>query len=305
MNTLSSKILIRILFLTLCIPISQQAQELNCRVQVVSQSIQGTNKRVFDALQKAGFEFMNNTKWTNHVYNNEERIECNILINLTQRISNDEFSGTIQIQSSRPVFNASYKSPLLNYKDNDFKITFAEQDIIEFSENSYISELSSILAFYAYIIIGLDYDSFSLEGGTEFFQKAEAIVNNAQNSRESGWKAFESSKNRYWLVQSLLDNTYLPLRHCMYEYHRLGLDKMNRKVDEGRSKIAESLKQLKVVHREKPNSFLMQLFFDAKADEIVNIFSESLSDEASRVFSVLKEVNNANTSKYTRIVAKN
>lgn len=305
MRTLSGKILIKIIILAFFIPVSHFAQELNCRVQVVSQSIPGTNKRVFEALQKAGFEFMNNTKWTNHVYSNEERIECNILINLTDRISNDEFSGTIQIQSSRPVFNASYKSPLLNYKDNDFKITFKEQDIIEFSENSYTSDLSSILAFYAYIIIGLDYDTFSLEGGTEFYQKAEAIVNNAQNTGGAGWRAFESSKNRYWLVQLLLDNTYLPLRHCMYEYHRLGLDKMSNKVDEGRSEIAESLKQLKVVHREKPNSFLMQVFFDAKADEIVNIFSESLRDEASRVYSTLKEINIANISKYSKIVASN
>ncbi len=280
-----------------------KTQELNCRVQVVSQSIQGTNKRVFDALQLAIFEFVNNTKWTGHVYRNEERIECNILINLTKRISNDEFSGTMQIQSSRPVFDASYKTPLLNYKDNDLKIAFSEQDIIEFSENSFTSNLASILAYYTYIIIGLDYDTFSLEGGTKFFQKAEAIVNNAQNANESGWKAFESTKNRYWLVQALLDNTYLPLRHCMYEYHRLGLDKMSNKVDEGRSKIAESIKQLKSVHREKPNSFLMQVFFDAKADEIVSIFSESNRDEANRVYSTLKEVNNANTSKYASIIS--
>ncbi|NOZ47664.1 MAG: DUF4835 family protein [Chlorobi bacterium] len=277
-------------------------QELNCRVQIVSQSIQGTNKRVFDALQTAAFEFMNNRKWTNNVFSNEERIECNILINLTNK-SNDEYSGTMQIQSSRPVFNTSYKSPLLNYKDNNFKITFNEQDIIVFNENSFTSNLASILAYYAYIIIGLDYDSFSLEGGTEMFQKAEAIVNNAQNSNAKGWKAFESTKNRYWLVQALLDNTYLPLRHCIYEYHRLGLDVMSSKVEEGRTKIAESFKQLREVHREKPNSFLMQVFFDAKADEIVNIFSESMTDEASRVYSILKEVNNANTSKYRSIIS--
>jgi hypothetical protein len=292
-----------VIFLSIFLHGRVSAQELNCRVQVMSQSIQGTNKLVFDALQTAIFEFMNNKKWTNSVFSNDERIECNILVNLTERISNDEFSGTIQIQSSRPVFNTSYKSPVLNIKDNYFNITFNEQQVLEFSENTFTSNLTSVLAFYAYIIIGFDYDTYGLESGTEFFQKAEAIVNNAQNANEKGWKAFENTKNRYWLSQALLENTFLPLRHCNYEYHRLGLDLMSAKVEEGRSVIAESFKQLRSIHREKPNSFLLQIFFDAKADEIVNIFSESLTDEANRVYSVLKEINNANSSKYKSIIS--
>ncbi|MCK4662996.1 MAG: DUF4835 family protein [Bacteroidales bacterium] len=278
------------------------AQELKCRVQIISTQIQGTNKEVFKAMQTAIYEFMNNTIWTNHVYSNDERIECNILFNLSKQISADEFKGTIQIQSSRPVFNSSYNSVLFNHLDNDFQFKFIEQEVLEFNENAHSSNLTSVLAFYTYIILGLDYDSFSLEGGTQYFQKAENIVNNAQSARESGWKAYESRKNRYWLIENIINNIYSPIHEFSYNYHRLGLDIMSDKANEGRAIIAESLKLLQQIHRKKPGSFILQILFNAKVDEIVKIFSESYPDEKRRVYNILKEIDPANITKYEAII---
>ena len=286
--------------------VSLKAQELNCNVQVVSQQIQGTNKQVFQTLQSAIFEFMNNRVWTNHVYEPNERIECNILINLTEQPSADDFRGTIQIQSRRPVFNSSYNTVMFNYLDNNMQFSYIEFESLEFSENSHLSNLTSILAYYAYIIIGLDYDSFSFEGGTEFFQKAEAIVNNAQNAPEKGWKAFDakSNKNRYWLIKNILDKNYAPLREFNYRYHRLGLDLMDSKLAEGRANIVENLKLLQKVFRQKPDPFMhyLQVVFDAKSDEFVNIFLESPTEEKNRVVTLLKEINPSNSVKYDRII---
>lgn len=281
---------------------SLSAQELNCRIQVVSSQIQGTNKQIFNSMQKAIYEFMNNTKWTNHVYGENERIECNILINLTQQISADEFSGTMQIQASRPVFNSNYNSALFNFLDNGIQFKYAEQEVLEYNTTTHTSNLSALLSFYANIILGLDYDSFSNEGGTEFFTNAEAIVSNAQNAPERGWKAYEDRKNRYWLIENILNDTYSPVREFYYNYHRLGLDLMSEKTTDGRAVIAESLKLLQQVHRKKPSSFIMQVLFDAKADEIVNIFSEAFPEEKRRVYNILKEVNPANTSKYDKLL---
>ena len=279
------------------------SQELNCRVQVVSKQVQGTDKHIFDALQKVIYEFMNNHKWTNNIYSNNERIECNIYINIKDHpISSDVFKGTMQIQSSRPIFNTTYNSVLFNFIDNNIEFRYTETQELAFNETSYTSNLTSLLAYYSYIIIGLDYDSFSLDGGTPYYEKAEKVVNNAQNSPYKGWKAFEDRKNRYWLVENLLNDTYSPIRKCIYQYHRLGLDIMSDKVNDGRATIAESLQLLRKVYQKKPGSFLMQLFFDAKRDEVVNIFSESFPDEKTRVYNVLKEIDPANDSKYQKII---
>ncbi len=276
-------------------------QELNCRVQVTHQQIQGTYVKVFETMQQAIFEFMNNTKWTDHVIAMDERIECNILINLTKQISTDEYKATIQVQSNRPIYGTTYNSVLLNHLDADFQFRYVEFQPLIFSLNTHNSNLTSVLAFYAYLILGLDYDSFSLEGGTEFFQKAETIVTNAQSAREKGWKAFESNKNRYWIIENLLEPKYAGIRECIYQHHRLGLDVMADNPEDGRAVIAESLKLLQKVHRAKPGSFLMQLYFNAKADEYVNIFSESFNEERIRVYNILKEIDPANMTKYQKI----
>ena len=282
------------------------AQELRCNVQVRSDQIQGTNKQVFQTLQKAIFEFMNNTAWTNHVYSNEERIDCNIQITVKEH-SGDEFKGSIQIQSRRPTFNTSYNTSIINYKDENFKFNYVEFEPLEFSINEHRANLTSVLAYYAYIIIGLDYDTFSMQGGTEYFQKAEKIVSNASNAAEKGWKAFENRKNRYWLVENILNDRYSGLREFMYRYHRLGLDVMESKPQKGREEIASSLTLLQKIYREKPDPylFLYNLILNVKSDELVNVFSESFMSEADRVYKILVEIDPTHSDKYRKIKEKN
>ncbi|PIX35453.1 MAG: DUF4835 domain-containing protein [Bacteroidetes bacterium CG_4_10_14_3_um_filter_31_20] len=280
------------------------AQELNCRVQVVSQQIQGSNKHIFESMQKDIYEFLNNRKWTDNVFSNDERIECNLLINLTEQISADEYKGTIQVQSNRPVFSTNFNSVIFNFKDNDVQFRYVEFQSMEFSENTNMANLTSLLAYYVYIIIGLDYDSFSLNGGSAYFQKAEKIVTNAQSAQEKGWKSFESQRNRYWLIENILNPKYSPIREFFYLYHRNGLDIMAEKPSDGRTQIAESLKLLQKVYREKPSPFMtfLQVIFDAKSDEFVNVFSESYPDEKTRVNNLLKEIDPANSTKYQKIM---
>lgn len=296
----------RIIFIVLIVsPGFILAQELRCNIQVNTQKIQGTNRTVFQTLQTSIYEFMNNTAWTNHVYGFDERIECNIMLNITEQLGSDEYKGTIQVQARRPVFNSSYNTTMLNFLDNNLHFRYREFDKIEFTETSHLNNLSSTLAFYAYIILGLDYDSYSNLGGNEYFLKAEKIVTNAQNAPERGWKAYEGNrKNRYWMVENLLNSKYRPLREVYYRYHRQGLDRMSEKPTEGRAEIAESLALLQKVYREKPDPYLfgLQLFFDAKNDELVNVFSESFPTERARVVNILIEVDNPNASKYKTIL---
>lgn len=280
---------------------SLQAQELNCQVSVSSQQVQGSNRQVYETMQKALYEFVNNTKWTEHVFREEERIECSLRINIQDKISDDEFRGTIQIQARRPVFNSSYQTTLFNHMDNDIHFTYVEYEPLNFNEQAHTSNLVALIAYYVNVILGLDYDTFSPEGGTLFFQKAEAIVSNAQNAPETGWKAFEGTSNRYWLVENLLNEKYSNMRSCLYRYHRLGLDRMSEVVDEGRAEIAESIIELRADFRENPTAMIWQVFFTAKADEISQIFTQAFPDERSRIVQVLKEISPANGTKWDQI----
>ncbi len=252
-------------------------------------------------MQSDLYEFMNNRKWTDNVFGYDEKIRCNILIRLDEQLSADEFRGSIQVQLKRPVFNSSYETTLLNIKDNDFHCRYVEFQPLEFNETSNRDNLTNILAFYAYVILGYDYDSFSLEGGTPYFEKAEAIVNNSQNAREKGWKAFESERNRYWLIENILNQSYSDFRKCMYNYHRFGLDLMADRVEEGRANIANSLRDIQKVFRRRPSLYILQMFFDSKSDELVNVFSKSYPDERARVLAILNEVDPSNGSKYEKI----
>lgn len=276
-------------------------QELNCSIQVVAPTVEGTDKRIYETLQEALYEFMNSKRWTNYAFKLEERIECNILINIKEKASSDLFKGSIQVQSRRPIFNTSYNSPLLNLKDDDLEFTYVEYQPLNYTENAFESNITSILAYYAYIIIGYDFDAFSPLGGTEFYSKAQTVVNNAQNEAFPGWKSFEDTKNRYWLVENLLNNVYAPIRQSIYKYHLNGLDIMSESTESARTEVVGALELLKKAHREKPGSYLMQIFFDAKAAEIVNIFSESPSMELSRVKNILNEIDPANADKYNNI----
>jgi len=283
------------------------SQELNCNVQVSAQKVQGSNRQVFENMQRDIYEFMNNTVWTNHVFSYSERIDCNILINITNQLSADEFNGTIQIQLRRPVYNTTYNSTILNFIDNNFRFRYVEFQPLEFDPTIHRSNLVSVLAYYAYIILGFDYDSFSSEGGTEFFQMAEKIVLNAQNAPETGWKPYDGSRNRnrYWLVKNLLDKEYEEVRQFIYQYNINGLDKLESKAAEARVAIVESLRLVQEVYRKKPDPFmyLIQIVMEARTDELINIFSEAFPEEKSRVVQILTEIDPANKSKYEEITA--
>ncbi len=277
------------------------SQELRCNVTVSASKIQGANQNLFRTMQADLYEFMNNRKWTDNVFTYDEKIRCNILIRLDEQLSADEFTGSIQVQLTRPVFNSSYESTVLNIKDNDFRCRYVEFQPLEFNETSNRNNLTNIMAFYAYVIIGFDYDTFSPEGGTPYFEKAQAIVNNSQNAVEKGWKAFESERNRYWLIENVLNKSYSSFRQCMYKYHRQGLDLMADKTEEGRANIANSLRDIQTIFRRRPSVYILQMFFDAKSDELVNVFSKSFPDERNRVLAILNEVDPSNGSKYKKI----
>lgn len=304
-----SRKLVLLLSLSILLGGWARAQELRCNIQIVTQQIQGTNKQVFQTLQTAIYEFMNNTNWTNHVFAFDERIECNFMFNITEQLSADEFKGTLQIQSRRPIFNTNYNTVMLNSMDNYIHFRYVEFEPLQFDPTQNISNLTSILAFWAYFILGMDYDSFSYLGGTPFFTQAENIVANAQNAREAGWKPFESldHKNRYWLITDILNDSYKPIREFNYKFHRLGLDLMDEKVTEGRAVIAEGLEDLQKIFRDKPDPFmhLLQITMDAKSDEMVNIFSESFTEEKQRAIRILQEIDPANKAKYEKLTASN
>ena len=284
-------------------------QELNCNVQIAAQKIQGSNRQVFESMQRDIYEFMNSTVWTNNVFSYAERIDCNMLITINEQLSADEFRGTIQIQLRRPVFNTTYNSTLLNFVDNNFQFRYVEFQPLEFDPNSYRSSLVSVLAYYTYIVLGFDYDSFSPEGGTVFFQVAEKIVTNAQNAPEPGWKPYDGSRNRnrYWLVKNVLDKEYEGVRKFIYEYYINGLDRMESRISEARNSIVESLRLVQDVYRQKPDPFMyvVQIVMESKADELVNIFSEAFPEEKSRVVQILVEIDPANKTKYEKIIAAN
>ncbi len=283
---------------------SLSAQELRCNVSINSSKIQGTNKSIFTTLQKDLYEFMNATAWTNRVYATDERIECSMFITITEQVGASDFKGTLQVQSSRPVYGSSYTSTLLNYMDSEVQFQYIEYDKIEFNENAYTSALSSLMAFYAYIIIGMDDDSFSLRGGTDCFKRAEKIVLNAQTSIERGWRPYDGSRqNRYWMIENILNPKYGPERVANYKYHRLGLDRMSDKINDAREEVLNALLDIQRVYREKPDMYMfyLKLFFDAKADEIVNIFSEAPIQDRTRVYQILMEVDKNNERKYARL----
>jgi hypothetical protein len=285
--------------------ISATAQEFRCSVQITSPQVQGTNRQVFQTLQGAVNEFINSRAWTNYKFSNSERIECSMLMNIQELVGSDQFRGTLQIQVRRPVFNSSYNTVLFNYVDNDLDFKYVEFQPLEFSETSHLSNLTSMLAYYLNIILGLDFDSYGLRSGAEFFQKAEKIVNNAQNATERGWRSGESTsrKNRYWLINNILDEDYAPVREFIYKYHRLGLDMLYDKLVEGRENAAGSLVLLQDVFKNRPDPFMhfLQVILDAKSDEFVSLFQEATEDEKRRVLLILNLIDPTHTEKYRKI----
>jgi len=294
-----------LLLTTMMFAVSLHSQELRCNIRLTTPKIQRTNRQIFETLQSAINEFINGRVWSNYKFTNNERIECSMLFTIND-YNGDQFTGTLQIQVRRPVFNSSYNTVLFNYIDNDIDFTYQEYQPLEFSETSHINSLTSILAFYANIILGLDFDSYGLESGNEFFQRAEKIVNNAQNANERGWRAGESTsrRNRYWLINNILNEDYAPVREFIYRYHRLGLDMMYDKMIDARTSIAESLTLLQNVHKNRPDPFMhfFQVILDAKSDEFVSVFQEAMDDEKKRISTLLSQIDPTHGDKYRNIM---
>ena len=262
------------------------AQELDCRITVNTDNIEGTNKDIYTELGNRLTEFMNSRRWTDAIFQNEERINCSFIITITSA-AGDNYSGNLQVQSNRPVFNSSYTTPIFNFKDENFKFTYAQADRLEFNENTYESNLMSVMAFYVNVILGLNFDSFSRCGGTKYFEKAEAIAALAQSSDDLGWKAFQSDKNRYAIISEYRDERLRKLRDVSYEYHRLGLDEMFQMTEKGRTKIFENLPYLQELNREKPFSIALQLFAESKMNEIMDMFQDATADERKKVYDIM------------------
>ena len=301
-------------FATLCIsaicftlaysPSPALSQELNCSLQVNSQKIQGTNRSVFEEMQRTLYEFVNNTAWTTHTFATDERIECSMILTLTEQLGSDEYKGQLTVQSRRPVYGTTYNTPILNFLDENLQFKYIEGQKLEFNESSHISNLTSILAFYAYMILGYDYDTFSPLGGSPFFAKAEQIVQNAQNAPEKGWRAYEGKrKNRYWLVDNMVNDKYRGLRRASYSYHRRGLDVMGEKMADGRAQVLEAVLALQELYRQRPDPEMlaMTLFLEVKRDELINIFTGAQTSEKSKAVNALSEIDATNSSRYQQI----
>lgn len=277
------------------------AQELKCNVTLNSDMIQGTNKSVFSTLQKSISEFVNNRKWSEQTYTTTERIDCSMNI-IVKKVEGDQFAAEIQIQSRRPVFNSSYNTTLLNFKDNDFTFEYKEFDQLEMNETTITSNLTAVLAYYSYLIIGYDMDSYSRLGGSPFFEAAERIVSSAQSADLPGWKAFESSKNRYALINNITDEAFKKFRNFFYEYHRIGLDEMAINMTNARQRIFTGLPLVREANRARPSAIIISSFMDAKNDELISIFSKATENEKKEAVQILSDINPTAIDRYEKIL---
>jgi hypothetical protein len=278
------------------------AQELNCSVSVNASQIQTSDAGIFKDLQNSIEQFMNTRKWTNDTYKNHEKIICNILVTITKMPAIGSFSASVRVQSARPVFNSNYTSLLFNFADREWEFEYVEAMPLEYNDNTFTSNLTSMLAFYAYLIIGLDYDSFSELGGTPYFQRALSVVNNAQQSGLPGWQAIGSNRNRYWIIENLNNPQMIDLRKAIYNYHRHGLDIFESNPDQGRQVILNGLKDIKKVRDINPNSILVVTFFDAKGKELADIFSDGNIQVRRQAYDIITAIDPSNRSNYEKII---
>jgi hypothetical protein len=284
--------------LFLCLSGAVAAQDLNARVQVVSPKIQSTNKRVFQTLETAMKDFLNGRKWSADAILPQERIDCNFVLNITSWDGSSAFAGELQVQSSRPVYNSSYTSTLLQINDKDIAFTYTEGQTIDYTDQNFQGNLSSIMAFYAYIIIGMDYDTFSRFGGTPYFTAAQNVVTNAQSSSYSGWKAFDGTTNRYWLSENLNNKLYQSLRSFMYDYHRNGLDIMADNSGKAIKAISLILPALSQIDRQRVGAMFPLVFFTAKSDEMIFIFTKADPQDKMQAMNILSQIDPSNGLKY-------
>ena len=276
-----------------------QAQQLNCTVTVDSQTLSVTNQQVFKTLQTSISEYINKTDWTGQAVKQNEKINCSLYITVSSNNS-DQFTATIQVQSSRPIFNSSYSSPVLNYNDKDFNFRYTEFENLIFSPTTFDSNLVSVIAFYSYMILGMDADTFVSESGNSYFETAQNISNVAQQGGSKGWSQSDGNQNRYFLINDILSPAFKQVRQTMFEYHA-GLDLMNQDLKASKEKIKESLIDLGKLNITRPNAFLTRVFFDAKSDEIVSIFSGGPSITISDLADILNKISPLNSSKWVAI----
>lgn len=265
------------------------AQELNCKVEINTDQIEGTYKQVFTTLEQAMNDYMNTTVFTNNQFSANEKIECRLFFT-AKEYKDDKISGDLQIQSIRPVYNSSYTTTLINFKDTKIDFTYMENEPLVFTTERMESQLTAILNFYAYLILAIDYDSFAPGGGEPYFERLKTIVQQAQSSGESGWKAFEDTKNRSAVLSAYTDQATKSLRDLTYNYHRRGLDEMALSPDKGRAKITESLSVINEIYSVSPMSVGLSMFKDAKLDELVNIYSKASQEERTKVYNLLQEI---------------
>ncbi len=277
-----------------------QAQELNCNVTINYDRVTNANPQIFATLQRSVTEFINKTRWSNQTFKESERVECSMLINISA-YSSDQFSASIQVQSSRPVFNTNFTSPVFNYNDKDFNFRYVEFEQLYFNPNTYESNLVSTLAFYSYIMLGLDADTFSPKGGTPYFEMAQNVAILAQQGGSKGWNQADGNNNRYFLITDLMSNTFEPYRTALYEYHSTGLDQMADNLQQGKTNIKKSIQTLSEIYRSRPNAFLTRVFFDAKSDEIVNVFSGGPTIGITDLVENLNRISPLNASKWSNI----
>lgn len=270
-------------------PSGASAQELNCQVEVNSSQIQGTNKSVFETLQQAITEYFNTTRWTNTQFYPNEKIDCRFFLTVKE-YADDRIKGDIQVQLSRPVYNSTYTTTLLNFKDNRVEFDYKEGDPIVFNENNIEGNLTALLNFYAYLFLALDFDSFSPLGGQPYFDKAAAVVQFAQSSGEIGWRAFEDTKNRSAVLSVYTDNNTSGIRQMNYDYYRKGLDEMVTSPDKGRAVITESLKTMGKIYDVAPMSVALSMFRDAKLDELVNVYSKAPQSQREEAYAILEKL---------------
>jgi len=287
-----------IYILLACLSFSAFSQDLNARVQIVSPKVQSTNKRVFQTLETAMKDFLNGRKWSADPILPQERIDCNFILNITAWDGSSAFNGELQVQTSRPIFGSTYTSTLLNINDKDIDFTYTEGQSLDYTDQNFQTNLTSLMAFYAYIIVGMDYDSFSKLGGTPYFAAAQNVVTNAQASQSKGWKAFDGNNNRYWLAENLNNKLYQPLREFVYNYHRNGLDLMSDNVNKGRKAISAILPELGQVDRQRLGAMFPLAFFTAKSDELVSIFSKADPQDRVQAMNILNQADPANGLKY-------
>ncbi len=296
----------RILFFLpiLFLGISLSAQELRCQVTVNGQKINGVDPSIFQNMQSAFTEFMNQRSWTTDQFSPEERIDCNLFVNIEKSPEQDVYEARVTVQSARPVFNSKYSSPMFNFIDNDWTFTYALNQPLEFNVTQYNSNLTSLLGYYAYIILGLDYESMSKGGGTKYFDMAEQIMNNVPTNAPDakGWRPFDGIRNRYWLINNLQSSKYASFKEAIYTYHLLGMDNFYDKPALARQNIMKALDMLDKIAKDNPNGILLAIFFQAKSDELVNVFSGADITEKAKALSVLRRTDPSNATKYDKLV---